>query len=120
MMMPFYEREPECQAFLYELYKQSAGDARRGVPYDELIDALGFSEHVTKRIQRELQWEGLVELTAVPLMTIVGRLMMDHAHRQHHQQTISMTPQGIQLMEDFIADRSHPAPPKSAASQPLS
>jgi hypothetical protein len=119
-MMPFDEREPERLAFLYELYKRSAGDAHRGVPYEELIDALGFSEHVTKRIQRELQWEGLVELTAVPRMTTVGRLVMDHAHRPHHQQTIGMTPQGIRLMEDFFADRSHPAPPKPVASQPWS
>jgi hypothetical protein len=31
-MMPFDEREPERLAFLYELYKRSAGDARRGGP----------------------------------------------------------------------------------------
>jgi hypothetical protein len=119
-MMPFDERESERLAFLYELYKRSAGDARQGVPYEELIDALGFSEYVTKRIQRELQWEGLVELTAVPPMTTVGRPVMDYAHRPHHQQTIGMTPQGIRLTEDLFADRSHPAPPKPAASQPWS
>ena len=119
-MMPFDERAPERLAFLYELYKRSAGDARQGVPYEELIDALGFSEHVTKRIQRELQWEGLVELTAVPRMTTVGRPVMDQAHRQHHQQTIGMTPLGMWLMEDFFADRSRPDPPKPSVSQPLS
>ena len=119
-MMPFDDRELERLAFLYELYKRSAGDARQGVPYEELIDALGFSEHVTKRIQRELQWEGLVELTAVPPMTTVSRPVMDHAHRQHHQQTIGMTPQGMRLMEDFFADRSHPEPRKPSASQPWS
>jgi hypothetical protein len=29
-MMPFDEREQERLAFLYELYKRSAGDARQG------------------------------------------------------------------------------------------
>ena len=70
---------------LYELYTRSAGDARQGVPYEALIDTLGLDERVTKRIQRELQWEGLVELTAVPQMTTVGRSVTVHAHRQHLQ-----------------------------------
>jgi hypothetical protein len=78
-MMPFDEREQEHLAFLYELYKRSAGDARQGIPYEVLIDVLGFDERVTKRIQRELQREGLVELTGVPQMTTVRRPVMDHA-----------------------------------------
>jgi hypothetical protein len=40
-MMPFDERQQERIAFLYEIYKGSAGDAHQGVPYEELIDALG-------------------------------------------------------------------------------
>jgi hypothetical protein len=117
-MMPFDEREQERIAFLYELYKRSAGDARQGVPYEELIDALGFGEQLTKRIQRELQLEGLVELTAAPAMTHVGRTVMDYAHRQSRHQTIGMTLQGVRLMEDIFANRSHTEPPKSSASQP--
>jgi hypothetical protein len=117
-MMPFDERKQERIAFLYELYKRSAGDARQGVPYEELIDALGFGEHLTKRIQRELQLEGLVELTAVPPMTHVGRTVMDHAHRQSCHQTIGMTLQGVRLMADIFANRSHTEPPKPSASQP--
>jgi hypothetical protein len=119
-MMPFDEREQEHIAFLYELYTRSASDARQGVPYEELIDALGFSEHVTKRIQRELQLEGLVELTAVPRMITVGRPVMDHAHRQSRQQTIGMTPQGVWLMEAIFANCSHTEPPKPSASMKLS
>jgi hypothetical protein len=114
-MMAFDAREPEHMAFLYELYTRSAGDARQGVPYEALIDALGFDERVTKRIQHELQREGLVELTAVPQMTTVGRTVMDHAHRQHHQQTIGMTSQGMRLMEDLFATLN-PAPPQPSAS----
>jgi hypothetical protein len=114
MMMPFDEREQARLAFLYELYQRSAGDARQGVPYEELIDALGFGEPVTKRIQRALQLEGLVELTAVPPMTYVGRPVMDHAQRQHHQQTLRMTLQGVRLMEDIFATL-HPAPPHGLA-----
>jgi len=93
-------------AFLSELYTRSAGDARQGVPYEVLIDALGFDERVTKRIQCDFQGEGLVELTAVPRMTTVGRPVMDHAPWQTHQQTISMTPQGMRLMEDLFATRA--------------
>jgi len=109
-MMPFDEREQERLTFLYELYKRSAGDARQGIPYEVLIDALGFDERVTKRIQCELQGEGWVELTAVPQMTTVSRPVMDHAHRQHHQQTIALTSLGMHLLEDVIATQ-YTAPP---------
>jgi hypothetical protein len=101
--------EQERMAFLYELYTRSAGDARQGVPYEALIDALGFDERVTKCIQRALQREGLVELTDVPRMTTVGRTVMDHAQRQTHQQTIGMTPQGMRLMEDIFTHRADTA-----------
>lgn len=83
-MMPFDARQQERFAFLYELYKQSAGDARQSIPYEVLIAALGFDECVTKGIQRELQRAWLVELTAVPQVTTVSRPIMQHAHRQHH------------------------------------
>jgi hypothetical protein len=105
--------EQERMAFLYELYTRSAGDARQGVPYEALIDALGFDERVTKCIQRALQREGLVELTDDPRMTTVGRTVMDHAQRQTHQQTIGMTSQGMRLMEDIFAlrtDMTYPTP----------
>jgi hypothetical protein len=115
-MIAFDAMEPEHMAFLYELYTRSAGDARQGIPYEALIDALGFDERVTKRIQRDLQREGVVELTAVPPMTTMGRTVMDQAHRQHHQQTIGMTPQGMRLMEDIFANRADTARPTPAAS----
>src|SRR5919108_4514003 len=108
-MRPFDEREQEHIAFLYELYTRSAGDARQGVPYETLIDALGFSEAVTKRLQCQLQQEGLVALTTVPPMTHVGRPAMDHQHRHSHHQTIGFTPQGVRLMEDLFATLD-PAP----------
>jgi hypothetical protein len=114
-MMPLEAMEQERMAFLYELYTRSEGDARQGVPYEELIDALGFGEALTKRIQRALQLEGLVELTTVPRMTTVGRPVMDHEHRHRSQQTISMTPQGVRLME-HIFGKGNMAPPKPAAS----
>ena len=117
-MMAFDAMEPEHLAFLYELYTRSAGDARQGVPYEALIDALGFDERVTKRIQHELQREGLVELTTVPQMTTVGRTVMDRVRRQHHQQTIGMTPQGMRLMEDIFATRADTARPTPSASPP--
>jgi hypothetical protein len=117
-MMAFAAMEQERMAFLYELYTRSAGDARQGVPYEALIDALGFDERVTKCIQRALQREGLVELTAVPRMTTVGRTVMDHAQRQTHQQTIGMTPQGMRLMEDIFAHRADMAYPTPSASPP--
>jgi hypothetical protein len=56
----------------------------------------------------------LVELATVPLMTHVGRLAMDHAHRYRRQQTIGLPPQGVQLMEDIIAAR-HTASSSSLA-----
>ncbi len=116
--MAFPAMEPERLAFLSELYTRSAGDARQGMPYEALIDALGFDERVTKRIQRALEREGFVALTAVPRMTTVGRMVMDHAHRQHHQQTIGMTPQGMRLMEDLFATRAAAARPTPSASPP--
>ncbi len=110
-MMAFAAMEQEHMAFLSELYTRSAGDARQGVPYEALIDALGFDERVTKRIQRALEREGFVALTAVPQMTTVGRTVMDHVHRPNHQQTIGMTPQGMRLMEDIFAHRADTARP---------
>jgi hypothetical protein len=114
-MRPFDAMEPERFSFLYELYTRSAGDARQGVPYEALIEALGFGEAVTKRLQRELQQEGLVELTTVPSMTHVGRPVMDHEHRHRRQQTIGMTPQGVRFLEDLVAQRNT-APSQPAAS----
>ena len=111
--MTFDAMDPDRLAFLSELYTRSAGDARQGVPYEALVDALGFDERVTKCIQRALQREGLVELTDVPRMTTVGRTVMNHAQRQTHQQTIGMTPQGMQLMEDLIAHRADTASPSA-------
>jgi hypothetical protein len=115
-MMAFDAMEQEHMAFLYELYTRSAGDARQGVPYEALIDALGFDERVTKRIQRDLQREGLVDLTTVPPMTHMGRPVMDHAPRHRRQQTIGMTPQGMRLMEDIFATRADTARPTPSAS----
>jgi hypothetical protein len=120
MMIAFDAMEPGQMAFLYELYTRSAGDARQGVPYEALIDALGFDERVTKRIQRALEREGLVDLTAVPPMTTMGRTVMDHGPRQHHQQTIGMTPQGMRLMEDIFATRADTTRPIPSASPPAS
>ena len=117
-MIAFEAMEQERMAFLYELYTRSAGDARQGVPYEVLIDALGFDERVTKCIQRALQREGLVELTDVPRMTTVGRTVMDHAQRQTHQQTIGMTSQGMRLMEDIFALRTDMAYPTPSAYPP--
>jgi hypothetical protein len=114
-MMPLAAMEQERLSFLSELYTRSAGDARQGIPYEALIDALGFGAAVTKLIQRELQWAGLVALTAVPPMTTAGRPAVDRARRQPHQQTISMTPQGVRLMEAILATR-HTAPPHPSAS----
>jgi hypothetical protein len=117
-MIAFEAMEQERMAFLYELYTRSAGDARQGVPYETLIDALGFDDRVTKCIQRALQREGLVELSDVPQMTTVGRTVMDHAQRQTRQQTIAMTSQGIQLMEDIFTHRADMAYPTPSASPP--
>jgi hypothetical protein len=115
-MIAFDAMEPEHLAFLSELYTRSAGDARRGVPYEMLIDALGFDERVTKRIQRALEREGLVDLTTVPQMTTVGRTVTDRVRQQHHQQTIGMTRQGVRLMEDLFATRADTARPTPLAS----
>ena len=109
MMIAFAAIVPERLAFLSELYTCSAGDARQGVPYEALIDALGFDERVTKRIQRELEREGLVDLTTVPPMTHMGRPVMDHAPRHRRQQTIGMPPQGQRLVEDLLATRADTA-----------
>jgi hypothetical protein len=117
-MLALDAMEQEHMAFLYELYTRSAGDARQGVPYEALIDALGYDDRVTKRIQRELQQEGLVALTTVPPMTHMGRPVMDHAPRHRRQQTIGMTPQGMRLMEDIFATRADAARPTPSASPP--
>jgi hypothetical protein len=118
-MIAFDAMEPAHLAFLYELYTRSAGDARQGVPYEALIDALGFDEHVTKRIQRALEREGLVDLTTVPPMTHMGRPVMDHTPRHRRQQTIGMTPHGMRLMEDIFATRADTARPTPSASVPV-
>jgi hypothetical protein len=118
-MMAFAAIVPERLAFLSELYTRSAGDARQGVPYEALIDALGFDERVTKRIQRELEREGLVDLTTVPPMTHMGRPVMDHAPRHRRQQTIGMTPQGMRLVEDLLTTRAGTARPTPSASPPV-
>jgi hypothetical protein len=117
-MMAFDAMEQAHMTFLYELYTRSAGDARQGVSYEGLIDALGFDERVTKRIQHELQREGLVELTTVPAMTHMGRPVMDHTSRHRRQQTIGMTPQGMRLMEDIFATRADTTRPIPSASPP--
>jgi hypothetical protein len=117
-MLAFDAMEPEHMAFLYELYTRSAGDARQGVPYDALIDALGFDERVTKRIQCALERAGLVDLTTVPPMTHIGRPVMDHTPRHRRQQTIGMTPHGRRLMEDLFATRADTARPTPSASAP--
>jgi hypothetical protein len=116
-MIRFEAMEQDRVAFLYELYTRSAGDARQGVPYEELINALGFDERLTKRIQCQLQREGFVELTALPQMTTVGRTVMDHTRQPHHQQTIGMTPRGMQLVEDILTNLSDTACPTSAVPQ---
>src|SRR5919109_109335 len=100
-MIAFDAMEPEHMAFLYALYTRSAVD-----------------ERVTKRIQHELQREGLVELTTVPAMTHMGRPVMDHTPRHRRQQTIGMTPQGMRLMGDIFATRADTARPIASASPP--
>jgi hypothetical protein len=116
-MMPFEAMKPERLAFLYELYKRSEGDPRRGVPFEELIDALAFGERVTKCIQHTLQQEGLVELTAVPRIPNVGRPVIDHEHRRSSRQTIGMTHHGVRLIEEIVSNRAHTEPPHNSASQ---
>jgi hypothetical protein len=110
-MLAFDAMEQAHMACLYELYTRSAGDARQGLPYEALIDALGFDERVTKRLQRALERAGVVDLTTVPPMTHMGRPVMAHAPRQHHQQTIGMTPQGMRRMEDLFTTRADTARP---------
>jgi hypothetical protein len=104
--------EQQRIAFLCQLYKQTEGDPRQGVPYEDLVEALGFDERFTKIIQCALQHEGLVELTALPQITSVGRTVMAPMHRRNHCQTIGITPPGARLVEDMLANRtgaeSHP------------
>ena len=87
-----------------------------GVPYEELVDALGFSERVTKCIQRDLQQEGLVELTSLPRITNVGRTVIDYEHRRSSRQTIGMTHHGVRLMEEILSSCAHMEPPYNSAS----
>jgi hypothetical protein len=112
-MMLFEAMEPQHLTFLYELYKRSEGDARRGIPYEELVDALGFGERITKSIQRDLQQEGLVELTSLPQITNVVRTVIDHEHRRSSRQTIGVTRHGVQLLEDILSNRAHTEPPNT-------
>jgi hypothetical protein len=113
--MPYDPTEHERLLFLSELYTRCAGDSRQRVPYETLIEALGFEEAVTKRLQCALQQEGWVELTTVPSITYVGRPVISPIHRHCRQQTIGLTPQGVQLIEDLLATR-HAAPPQPSAS----
>jgi hypothetical protein len=110
--------EQERMAFLYELYTQSAGDARHGVPYEELIDALGCGKTLTERLQCELQQEGVVGLTVVPPMTYVSHSVKDPAHRHSLQQTIGITPQGVRPLEDTLATLRMAPPQPSASPDP--
>jgi hypothetical protein len=112
---PYEEMEPQRLAFLYELYQRSAGDPRQGVPYEELIDALRFGERVTKSIQLALQQEGLVALTAIPLITTAGRPVMNPAHRRSCGQTIGITAHGARVIEDIVA---HCTPTEPATPRP--
>jgi hypothetical protein len=43
-------------------------------------------------------------------MTYVSRPAVDRTHRQSRQQTIAMTPHGVQLIEDIL-NRAHTEPP---------
>jgi hypothetical protein len=113
--MPYDAMEQERMLFLSELYTRCAGDARQRVPYETLIEALGFEEAVTKRLQCSLQQDGWVELTTIPSMTYVCRPVMTPMHRHCRQQTIGLTPQGARLMEDLLATQ-HEAPPQPSAS----
>jgi hypothetical protein len=115
-MTPYEEMEPQRLAFLCELYQRSAGDPRQGVPYEELIDALRFGERVIKSVQLALQQEGLVALTAIPLITTVGRPVMNPAHRRSYGRTISITAHGARVIEDIVAHciPTEPATPRPA------
>jgi hypothetical protein len=112
-MMLFETMEPQPLMFLYERYKRSEGDARRGIPYAELVDALGLGERITKSIQRDLQQEGLVELTSLPQITNVVHTVIDHEHRRSSRQTIGMTHDGVQLLEDISSSRAHTESPNT-------
>jgi hypothetical protein len=115
-MRPCEEMELQRIAFLYELYQRSVGDPRQGVPYEALIDALRFGERITKTVQLALQQEGLVALTAIPLITTVGRPVVDLAHRWSCGQTIGITAHGARLIEDIVVHRApmEPATPRPA------
>ena len=115
-MIPSEEMDQNRLSFLYELYKRSEGDPRHGVPYEELVEALGAGEPLLKRIQRDLQHEGLVELTSLPRITNVGRSVIDHKHRGGSHLTIGMTHQGVRLMEGILSNLSHTEPPPTSVS----
>jgi hypothetical protein len=115
-MKPLEEMDQQHVAFLYELYRRSEGNPRCGVPYEEFVEALGFGERVIKSIQHEFSNEGLVDLTAVPQITNVGRTIMDPTHRRSCRQTIGMTPHGVRLMEDILSNLSNTQPPTRSAS----
>ena len=57
-MRPFAAMEPERLSFLYEIYTRSAGDARQGVLYEALIDALGFAERGRNASNASLSGQG--------------------------------------------------------------
>lgn len=115
-MIPFEEMEQNRILFLYEIYKRSEGDPRHGVPYEELVEALGGGEPLLKRIQRDLQHEGLVELTSIPCITNVGRTVIDHKHRGGSHHTIGMTHQAVRLIEDILSNLSHTEPTETSVT----
>lgn len=106
-MIQVEEMEQRHLAFLHELYTRSAGDPSHGVPYEELVEALGFDEPLIKKIQHDLQEATLVELTAVPRITTVGYPVQDYAHRRRSRETIAITLQGVRLMEDILSSLAH-------------
>ncbi|MGH8057939.1 MAG: hypothetical protein ACREOH_12000, partial [Candidatus Entotheonellia bacterium] len=106
-MMPLDEMEQQRISFLYELYKRSEGDPCHGVPYEELVEALGVGEPLAKRIQRALQQEGLVELTALPRITNVGRTVIGHKQRGGSQHTIGITHPGVRIFETILSHLSY-------------
>lgn len=106
-MMPLDEMEQQRISFLYELYKRSEGDPCHGVPYEELVEALGVGEPLTKRIQRALQQEGLVELTALPRITNVGRTVIGHKQRGGSHHTIGITHPGVRIIETILSHLSY-------------
>jgi hypothetical protein len=115
-MIPCEAMEQPRLAFLYEIYKRSNGDPHQGVTYDDLVEAQGFGETLTKRLQRDLQCEGLVDLNAVPRITDMGRTVINYEHRRSNRQTIGITCQGVRLMEDILAHLSYTEPPTPPAS----